>query len=254
MTMYAKARQQLRPAQIPSRRGATLSFNTYVLFLKAVDSRCGAMLAAKQQHHLYRYKELPSPQHCRLLTLCRPRRGSQQRGFAQFDHFYGGLSVHEHGGGAEYVCLSYCWGDDSDGGHCLWIGEEERRIMVRSNLTHALRFLQTVKKSLRIWIDSVCIDQRDDAEREKQIQAMEEIYKRAEFVIAHLGAEADSSDHLPEFFDRIELGNLKNSLAATEVLPDRPTSGAWVDDEYMARQGSPSFGDHLWASFRAFVS
>ncbi|KAH9209562.1 heterokaryon incompatibility, partial [Leptodontidium sp. 2 PMI_412] len=39
----------------------------------------------------------------------------------------------------------------------------------------------------RIWIDAVCINQQDPAERSSQVGLMDEIYKGAQLVIAWLG-------------------------------------------------------------------
>jgi hypothetical protein len=209
---------------------------------------------SKQQHSYYHYDELPSPHHYRLLKLYGPRKTGKRRESTQPDHFYGDLSVHPPGDGVRYHCLSYCWGDYSREAASLWIGEEERLVTVRANLAQALSYLQSSKQSIHLWIDSVCINQGDLEERQQQVQIMEEIYKRAELVVAHLGMEADGSGQLPEFFDRLELANLRDGLATTDFCVEKAFNGVWQQNDYMVRHGLPPVEDHLWASFRAFVS
>ena len=52
-----------------------------------------------------------------------------------------------------------------------------------------------------IWIDSICIDQTNEAEKAEQVQFMKSIYTKAIHVIVWLGLPDDKSDFI---FDVVE--------------------------------------------------
>ncbi|KAK3325036.1 heterokaryon incompatibility, partial [Apodospora peruviana] len=90
-----------------------------------------------------------------------------------------------------YETLSYTWGDES----------ERRDIMVNlkrqpitASLECALQQLRLRDKDRRLWIDSMCIDQDDDAERQHLVQLMRRIYQGATHVLVWLGPSEDQSD------------------------------------------------------------
>ncbi|KAM0151835.1 hypothetical protein ACHAQE_008340 [Botrytis cinerea] len=65
---------------------------------------------------------------------------------------------------------------------------------ITSNLHSALLAIRRDNTSPRIWIDAICIDQNDDAEKEQQIKIMHQIYKHATNVRVWLGNEGKSVD------------------------------------------------------------
>jgi hypothetical protein len=71
------------------------------------------------------------------------------------------------------------------------IGCNGDSLLVTANCEAALRELRDPAETTKLWIDSICIDQRRDpvAERERNIQValMGEIYKCAESVVVWLG-------------------------------------------------------------------
>jgi hypothetical protein len=87
----------------------------------------------------------------------------------------------------KYICLSYVWGQP-DRGYTVIINGRPHR--VRINL---YRFLQQArKKNLGwLWIDALCIDQENLAERTHQVQQMGSIYSQARGVISWLGTGPD---------------------------------------------------------------
>jgi hypothetical protein len=97
-----------------------------------------------------------------------------------------------------YNCLSYTWGNPWG----LDVPEQQyalrcdgRDISIRENLTSALRHLwRVVKEELNgIWIDAVCINQDDLAERSSQVSMMTRIYQSSAHVLAWLGPGDDDS-------------------------------------------------------------
>ncbi|KAK7981425.1 hypothetical protein PG988_003663 [Apiospora saccharicola] len=66
-------------------------------------------------------------------------------------------------------------------------------IAIRPNLAAALRQLRLPDKERRMWVDALCINQADIAERSSQVQLMHDIYRRAYRVIVWLGSERENS-------------------------------------------------------------
>ena len=79
----------------------------------------------------------------------------------------------------KYVALSYTWGTSTS--TCPFECDAQD-LPVRENLLHALSQLRHVVHT-PIWIDAMCINQSDEAEKMGQIQMMTEIYKGAHKVL-----------------------------------------------------------------------
>ncbi|OAG06323.1 uncharacterized protein CC84DRAFT_1090801, partial [Paraphaeosphaeria sporulosa] len=91
----------------------------------------------------------------------------------------------------KYTCLSYRWGDD-EATHTVLINGKIR--CVRQNLFDFLDMWKHGRRRRRklkrwFWIDALCIDQTNAAERNHQVQKMGQIYSNAEEVIVWLGKE-----------------------------------------------------------------
>jgi hypothetical protein len=94
-----------------------------------------------------------------------------------------------------YDALSYVWGD-SDNPRSIYIGEHD--LLVRRNLHAALSHLRNFSLERIIWVDAICIDQKNPEEKEQQIQIMAKIYSQANRVLVWLGEAADNSDQALE--------------------------------------------------------
>jgi hypothetical protein len=97
---------------------------------------------------------------------------------------------------AQYACLSYVWGPESDQHTILLNGAEHR---IRKNLFDFLTMAQPIcAQSERIfWIDALCIDQDSIAERNHQVAQMGSIYSKAQDVVIWLG----TSDYITRVFE-----------------------------------------------------
>jgi len=88
----------------------------------------------------------------------------------------------------KFTTISYVWGSGTSeisvNGHGLAITE---------NCYNALTALRTQYGALTIWVDSICINQQDEAEKSDQIPLMEEIYAWAETVYIWFGNGSDHS-------------------------------------------------------------
>jgi hypothetical protein len=89
----------------------------------------------------------------------------------------------------DFGALSYTWGD---GGNVKKIKMNGMDKDVSKNLEAALRALRDLKETrlgMCYWVDSLCINQEDEEERNEQVKRMKEIYGRARAVIVWLGQE-----------------------------------------------------------------
>ncbi|OJI97961.1 hypothetical protein ASPVEDRAFT_79633 [Aspergillus versicolor CBS 583.65] len=98
-----------------------------------------------------------------------------------------------------YEALSYAWGT-CDATEYIYLGNERlEKFSVSPSLALALRMLRGTEAEVTMWIDAICINQANNAERAEQVKLMGEIYRSAERVVAFLGAHEDGSQELFQF-------------------------------------------------------
>ena len=83
-----------------------------------------------------------------------------------------------------YEALSYTWGDES---HRRYIGVNGQRFSVTSNLWTALRYLRHPSENRCLWVDAICINQKNISEKNFMVSQMHIIYHNSKRVIAWLG-------------------------------------------------------------------
>ncbi|MCJ1243494.1 hypothetical protein MMC30_000691 [Trapelia coarctata] len=94
----------------------------------------------------------------------------------------------------DFLALSYTWGDPTNVREILVNGQS---MLVTQNLEACLRALrrkQYVQNGWRLWIDAICINQKDIIERAGQVKRMREVYTKAWTPIIWLGEETEGSD------------------------------------------------------------
>lgn len=95
----------------------------------------------------------------------------------------------------DFLALSYTWGDPTNVREILVNGEP---LLITQNLEACLRALrgkQYVKDGWKLWIDAICINQKDIVERAGQVKRMREIYTKAWTPIIWLGEETEGSNY-----------------------------------------------------------
>ena len=85
-----------------------------------------------------------------------------------------------------YEALSYVWGDPSITGQIQCNGAA---CSVTANSAIALRYLRLRDRERIIWVDAICINQKDDSEKTHQVGQMRGVYTGAEQVVVWLGEE-----------------------------------------------------------------
>jgi Heterokaryon incompatibility protein (HET) len=154
-----------------------------------------------------------------------------------------GASLDEH---PYYEALSYVWGDPPAIVSCIYIVDShtagvDLKIFSRENGGHAppqekpyflqitatlgcaLIRLRHPEQSRRLWVDAICINQKDLREQSTQVGMMTRIFGQAVRVVAHLGPEEDGSEILPSVFRKIH-----------------------DHDAYRREQGKGGSLDHFW--------
>ncbi|PQE15144.1 heterokaryon incompatibility protein [Rutstroemia sp. NJR-2017a BVV2] len=90
-----------------------------------------------------------------------------------------------------YVCLSYTWGEEEPTEEISLVGQPFK---IRKNLAEFLRTIRRENADFIIWIDAICIDQRNVAERIRQLPRMIDIYAAADMVVSWIGESDEASE------------------------------------------------------------
>ena len=86
-----------------------------------------------------------------------------------------------------YAAISYVWGDPND---TTDITCNERVVQVTRNLADALRQFRHPRTIRRLWADALCINQKDEAEKSRQVGMMGAIFRNAREVLVWLGEDS----------------------------------------------------------------
>ncbi|KAH8590530.1 heterokaryon incompatibility protein-domain-containing protein [Bisporella sp. PMI_857] len=85
-----------------------------------------------------------------------------------------------------YETLSYCWGNLQESNLVSAVCNGFP-VQLGSNLALALRHMRHLSVTRIVWVDALCINQEDNAERSWQVQLMGQIYGQASRTIIWLG-------------------------------------------------------------------
>jgi hypothetical protein len=132
----------------------------------------------------------------------------------------------------QYAAISYAWGEIKLrpvktillNGRIFEI-ESENRWLASGNLQLLCR--QRNLPSLDLWIDAICIDQKEQGEKGPQVQNMHVVYRHASGIIVWLGVPAQDSDRAFDFMERIE----KDVRAKSGTTDEEP--GATLADSIL---------------------
>jgi hypothetical protein len=116
---------------------------------------------------------------------------------------------------------SYAWGSAEDP-LSIYIGMDgETTFSVTKNLGIALPYLRYVDKKRVLWIDAICVNQRNFDERGQQVQRMTDIFPKAKRVIVWLGPAADDSslalETMTQLASKIDVDWIAQSMKPTSL-------------------------------------
>ena len=91
-----------------------------------------------------------------------------------------------------YETLSYVWGDPRVQKKSIFL--QKQLFQVTQSLESALRHLRHQDTERTMWIDAICINQKDDAEKAVQVRQMQLIYARTSHLVIWVGEASEDSD------------------------------------------------------------
>lgn len=92
----------------------------------------------------------------------------------------------------DFTALSYVWGPKATGSHLIACNGVT--LAVTESCYAALKHLKRKLAAFTIWIDAICINQKDDTERSHQVTLMGDIYSHASTVYVWLGEGTEGTD------------------------------------------------------------
>jgi hypothetical protein len=123
-----------------------------------------------------------------------------------------------------YYALSYVWGEEP-ALHPIAINNSIT--LIRPNLFYALQRIRALQNVvIKLWVDSVSIDQHNDAERSAQVTRMAQIYNKAAGVYIWLGEEDATSKLAIELVNKVHAGTQAENLQKTSF----PWAKLWWKD------------------------
>ena len=134
-----------------------------------------------------------------------------------------------------YEALSYTW-DSQLFYQFVWC--DGKVLPVTQNLHDALKRIRQPGSSILLWVDAICINQMDVAERNHQLGLMRQIFNRAHQVIAWLGEEDTDTKSAFALVERI-------SAVTTNVTPEAVRDNFWTP-QFMENVGLPRLPSAQW--------
>ncbi|KAI1078188.1 heterokaryon incompatibility protein-domain-containing protein [Whalleya microplaca] len=153
--------------------------------------------------NFYEYEPIQGSQSTRILTLSAGK---------ELDRLTGSLETLWVGGDQKYKALSYVWGEQSPMDFAYIDG---KRLAITKSLSTALRQFRSKSSPVSIWVDQICIDQKNTVERSQQVKLMHAIFKNASRIVAWLGPDPDG--HANRAF---QLCRSSYAYLATNCLPN----------------------------------
>lgn len=171
---------------------------------------------SSQASNQYIYPPLTSPDEFRLVVLhqsgTNPSRGDK----ISIEFVPGRFDQ-----ACSYVALSYAWGTDPGLEDIQVVGTRLQTLKITKSLARALQSLQKSEHRV-LWIDALCIDQKNLPEKSHQIGRMAEIYRRATEVMIWLGDAANQSDLAMDLLNNVSAEKIDN------LATDPGAIEAWV--------------------------
>lgn len=166
-----------------------------------IQSEMDSKQSPTSENEMYRHHALPSNNHIRLLRLA-------PGGVSGLLH--GTLHVYHIDECPAYTAVSYAWGTTLkvhtiDVTYSAAAGQERSLIIchlkVNERVSELLRWLRGPEFHRMLWIDSICIDQSSETEKNHQVKLMGRVYAQANYVVAALGSD-DDAPHVHNSLER----------------------------------------------------
>jgi hypothetical protein len=131
-----------------------------------------------------------------------------------------------HGDGTiPFEALSYAWGS-LDTPHTIELNG--KRLAITTNLYNALHNIRVEDEDRILWVDAICINQKDERERGHQVAQMSDIYSRAEQVIFWLGHATPEINIVMSALKRLER-RCQKEPCSNWLLSDERWRKLWLE-------------------------
>jgi Heterokaryon incompatibility protein (HET) len=130
----------------------------------------------------------------------------------------------------KYEALSYVWGSTEDPVDIFVGSSTQYSLAVTQNLARALPYLRYRDRERVLWIDAICVNQKDLRERSQQVKRMATIYSMAQRVIVWLGEEENNSTLALQTLDGLSTKIEVSYLGRTMKPASRDASGSHCAD------------------------
>lgn len=137
-----------------------------------------------------------------------------------------------------YTALSYVWGDASNTEVIL---VDSSPVTITANLHNALLSIRDSSRTIRLWVDAVCINQQNDGEKSIQVGMMSKIYSTAHHTIIYLGSIE------PHIVSAITFGDPMPQLVLEYILSKEWFTRDWVFQELvLSKDPWLQLAGHCW--------
>ena len=136
----------------------------------------------------------------------------------------------------EYHAVSYCWGERQPK-ETIQLGGYPAEVTY--NLHSALTHLRDKRKGVRLWIDALCINQKDTDEQMHQVSQMRTIFHAAGKVIVWLGGGDDESMYAMDWLKSVPKDAIFEHKTVWQLLQRPWWTRIWVLQEVAAARNEP---------------
>ncbi|KAI1385841.1 HET-domain-containing protein [Hypoxylon trugodes] len=144
----------------------------------------------------------------------------------------------------EYISMSYCWGQDPES-ESIFL--DDLPFAVRPNLFQLLLHLRYHRREYTewryFWIDAICIDQSNTAEKTEQVSRMETTYRNASTIAAWLGVPP--AERNQERTGRDHISELSSPSLVDEIFTSVYWSRMWIVQELILAKNIVLLYGHL---------
>ena len=185
---------------------------------------------------IFEYDDLPTDgRHFRLLGLEAPDEHGAITSLT--------LHTFDLNDAPRFYAISYVWHSPE---LVVPVTCNHKKLMITNSLASTLEKLVPWSRGTYLWVDGICINQGDIAERNHQVTLMGNIYGRASKVLAHLGDNGPTEDDSNDW-SAVSLMTLLNRIWLTE-----PNPSSRSDSEWMKVLAINHDNDAMWESLVSF--
>ncbi|RYC65579.1 hypothetical protein CHU98_g634 [Xylaria longipes] len=182
------------------------------------------------------FLSLPSNHHIRVLHLSPARQPSTP--------LHGHLDIQDLNERPYYEALSYTWKDetgDASVSRRLYVGANWDILPITKSCSRALRRLRFKHAWRVLWVDAICINQQNNAEKSEQIALMRTIYARSVRCVVDLGNPSFGSDIAIDYANSLgddesmdQLPQQHKNKALSDLFHRRYFNRVWVIQEIVS--------------------